>query len=269
VNFNQTAFETHRQVVPDGTFDLERLEGLFFLGNKPEALSNSKYREPQPDSEGMIELLEASYSFNATSMFEDTALAAKSVAIRQRFFGELLYSSLINQDSPVIENIVGQQTSIEQRIVVVTPVAITIAVLLVCMSIFMGYMVWATSVRRRPLNLLTDPGAVAGVASFVCDNRSVTKLSGNTPCASRCSPTSDDWRPAALRTRSLIALLCGMASIAVALLVLYVFSDKHQLYRSAFVYQMDVGIFEARVSPVGILATLSAVCVRTIPSPIH
>jgi hypothetical protein len=59
-----------------------------------------------------------------------------------------------------------------------------------------------------------------------------------------------------------------MTVVAAALSTLYILADRRQLSRSAFVYQMDIGIFEAKVSPTGIVATLSAVCVRTNPTPV-
>jgi hypothetical protein len=59
-----------------------------------------------------------------------------------------------------------------------------------------------------------------------------------------------------------------MAVVAAALSTLYILADRRQLYRSAFVYQMDIGIFEAKISPIGVVATLSAVCVRTNPTAV-
>jgi hypothetical protein len=148
--------------------------------------------------EGMEEILAAAYSSNTTSMITDTTFTAKAVALRQRFFGELIYSSLMSQKTPDLENVRSQKASIEQRIAVVTPVASTMAALLLCTAAPMSYMVWATTVRRRPINLLMDPVTVAGVALFLRNDRLVMTLTGSVNSARRCSSINGDWKPGAI-----------------------------------------------------------------------
>jgi hypothetical protein len=207
-------------------------------------------------------------SSNTTSMITDTTFTAKAVALRQRFFGELIYSSLMSQETPDLENVRSQKPSIEQDIAVVTLVASTMAALLLCTAASMSYMVWATTVRRRPLNLLMDPATVAGVALFLRNDRLVMTLTGSVNSARRHSSINRDWRPGAIRTISLTSLLCVMAVVAAAFSTLYILADRRHLYRSAFVYQTDIGIFEAKILPIGAVATLSAVCVRTTPTAV-
>jgi hypothetical protein len=47
----------------------------------------------------------------------------------------------MSQETPDLENVRGQKASIAQRIAVVTPVASTMAALLLCTAVFMSYMV--------------------------------------------------------------------------------------------------------------------------------
>jgi len=68
-----------------------------------------------------------------------------------------------------------------------------------------------------------------------------------------------DWRPPALHFRSLSALLFSIVAVAVTILILRHFAEKQQLYRTAFVYQVDLGVLNARLAPYSVIATLIAV----------
>lgn len=67
------------------------------------------------------------------------------------------------------------------------------------------------------------------------------------------------WKPALIRTWSMCALLVAVVLIAVAIITLEYFASRQQLYRSAFIYQLDLRAFNARFSPQSVLATLLAV----------
>jgi hypothetical protein len=70
----------------------------------------------------------------------------------------------------------------------------------------------------------------------------------------------NDWRPAMLRTRFLVSFMLLLALVASALIALRSYANKGQLYRSAFVYQVDVSLFKAQISPFSAIVTLLAVC---------
>ena len=67
------------------------------------------------------------------------------------------------------------------------------------------------------------------------------------------------WRPNVLRSWSIVALIFIRCLIAVAIIVVQHFASRQMLWRSAFVYQLDLRVFNARFSPQSILATLLAV----------
>jgi hypothetical protein len=71
--------------------------------------------------------------------------------------------------------------------------------------------------------------------------------------------TRRDWRPTPLKTISLLGLCFAFAAIAIALLTLQTFAAKQQLYRSAFVWQVDLRAFRASFSPHSFIATLIVV----------
>jgi hypothetical protein len=53
--------------------------------------------------------------------------------------------------------------------------------------------------------------------------------------------------------------MVAFAGLAAALLVLQNFAKREKLYNSAFVYELDVEVFKATVSPFSLLGTLIAV----------
>jgi hypothetical protein len=68
-----------------------------------------------------------------------------------------------------------------------------------------------------------------------------------------------DWRPSMLQKRWLTTLLIVLVIVATSLLVLRKLAIEQNLYRTAFVYQVDLGIFNANFSPHSVIATLIAV----------
>ncbi|KAI8939300.1 hypothetical protein NX059_003090 [Plenodomus lindquistii] len=68
-----------------------------------------------------------------------------------------------------------------------------------------------------------------------------------------------DWRPKMLLSRTLLTFLLVLVATTTALIVLRMISINGQLYRTAFVYQMGVGRFNAQISPISLTATLLAV----------
>jgi len=72
---------------------------------------------------------------------------------------------------------------------------------------------------------------------------------------------SSDWRPHMLHKRWLITLLFALAAVAIAILVLRGYAIEQKLYRTAFVYQVDLGLFQTSFSPHSVIATLIAVAI--------
>jgi hypothetical protein len=66
-----------------------------------------------------------------------------------------------------------------------------------------------------------------------------------------------DWRPSKLQKKWLTILLVILVIVA-TLLVLRELAFEHKLYRTAFVYQVDLDIFNAKFSPYPVIATLFA-----------
>jgi hypothetical protein len=70
-----------------------------------------------------------------------------------------------------------------------------------------------------------------------------------------------DWRPVMLHKRWLVTLLTVLVAIAIALLVLRRLATEGRLYRTAFVYQADLGLFNTSFSPHSVVTALIAVVI--------
>lgn len=169
VTFDTLDYKQRRQPLADGMLDIELLDQLTYKGNRPDYKVLSKVYGGYARLDGLLEPLTYSSNSNNTIMIRDGTLAEKSINLRGRFFTELVYSSLINQESSSLEAVSGESTTTEQRIVVATGVAAALAVLFLVAGCFLGYMMWAASIRRRPLLLKTDPATAAGVAVYFLD----------------------------------------------------------------------------------------------------
>ncbi|CAO2656417.1 Nn.00g052200.m01.CDS01 [Neocucurbitaria sp. VM-36] len=294
VAFDEIEFKNRRRKLSEDHLDLRYLEDLTFRGNKLGYLTRASVLKGNWAFEGLTESMVALYSFNTSSMLSDANFASQASRLRSRFFGELMLSSVTEQQVPVLENVPGQSTLFEQRIVVVTETAVTLSVLLLLLCLYLCYIFWGVAVRHRPLSLSLDPGTTFGTAAYLQNSISLSekqRLAAQTDVVrsqemSQVGSVSDsdsslkgpavttrsltdmrtrkislpkDWRPTLLRTRLLSALLLAFALVAVALIVLKHFADRQQLYRSAFLYQVDFGIFRAKFSPHSVIATLVAV----------
>jgi hypothetical protein len=62
-----------------------------------------------------------------------------------------------------------------------------------------------------------------------------------------------------LHKRWLATFLVGLGAIATCILVLRKFAREHRLYRTAFVYQVNLGLFNTSFSPHSVVAALVAV----------
>lgn len=72
-------------------------------------------------------------------------------------------------------------------------------------------------------------------------------------------PRTQDWRPRLLYSRSLLSFRFVLITTATALIILHSFVVKGQLYRSAFVYEVQVGTIKVQNPPISVGSTLLAV----------
>jgi hypothetical protein len=70
-----------------------------------------------------------------------------------------------------------------------------------------------------------------------------------------------DWRPSMLHKRWLVTLLMFLIALAISLMVLRKYGREGRLYRTAFVYQVNLGLFNTSFSPNSVVAALVAVII--------
>ncbi|KAF2851305.1 hypothetical protein T440DRAFT_554648 [Plenodomus tracheiphilus IPT5] len=165
--FDKDEFKARRKPLGDSTLDIEHADYLAFSGARPEYKSMSSAYGNYMVNAGLPEAIASSAQSNNTVMIHDSGLVEKAIRLRGRFFGELVYSSLTNREFPSINNITGQSTTIEQRIVVVLGVAAALAAMFFCVACYLFFMLWRASSTHRPLKLRTDPTTVAGVVDYL------------------------------------------------------------------------------------------------------
>ena len=82
--------------------------------------------------------------------------------MKGRFFTECLRDSLNNPRAVESTIVNGETTVIEERIIVLREIGITLAVLFFISSILLVFVYWTSQLHWRPLNLKTDPGSAVG-----------------------------------------------------------------------------------------------------------
>jgi hypothetical protein len=70
-----------------------------------------------------------------------------------------------------------------------------------------------------------------------------------------------DWRPSMLHKRWLATLLAVLIAVAITLMVLRRYAIEKRLYRTAFVHQFNLGLFNTSFSPHSVIAVLVAVAI--------
>ncbi|CBX98470.1 hypothetical protein LEMA_P098790.1 [Plenodomus lingam JN3] len=165
--FDQEEFKVRRKPLREGVLNLENAANLAFSGTRPEYKSLSSVYNHYQISSGLIEALAVPSQSNNTIMIHDDSLVAKATRLRGRFFGELVYSSLTTRENPNMENITGQSTRTEQRVVVIVGIGAALAAMFFCVACYLIFMIWKASPKSRALSLRTDPTTAAGMVDYI------------------------------------------------------------------------------------------------------
>jgi hypothetical protein len=166
VSFDEQEYNQTRVAIP-GTFlnvnELQTLSldpGWIYYMSLPEGTT-------RPSLGGPSIILGSFYNFNLTTMINDVDVGSKAARMKQRFFGEVLQSSLTQEGASQNDNIQGKIIVVERRVIVTGGVAIALAALLFSSFCLLVLIWWWSSLRRRPLNLRSDPATTTLIASLV------------------------------------------------------------------------------------------------------
>jgi hypothetical protein len=300
VKVDDVEFDKRRQPVPQSLLNQSHLQEHYIHGNWSKYMSQTRLFE-RGEITGPAALLSAWYKFNATNMAHAADLTERAKQIRQRFFGELLMSSVINAGTTVEQNFQGEKTVTQRRVIVVTETAIALASLFCASFLILVGIYFFSRPSRRPLQLSENPWTTVGAASLISSEPLPQSLSGHlasstsrksdtsalldtkfalrsgalrvvsttsrnreTPEEIAPNPNKSDQRPAVTRLRTMLTLLLYLVLLAVALAVLYDFARRSRLYQTAFIYRKELPFFNQRLStiaPYSIVPTFLAVCV--------
>ncbi|KAJ8110327.1 hypothetical protein OPT61_g6806 [Boeremia exigua] len=285
---------SHRVEVSGDLLDVDVVQQLTFGRDELGYLNRATALKRNLDFEGLSEALSAPFSFDIETMLHNSTLPDEAIRLSKRFFGELLISSMTEQQPKVLQSSKGLGTRIERRIVVVTEAAATLSVLLLLFSCYLLYLCFAGASRRRPLKLSSDPATLVGCGTYLQQNHKLSGLLGTAQAHRTQSDQTDfsestqylghrldkapqvgvkgytsvnevkrassqSWKPAIIKSWSICALFVAFILIGVAIIVLQNFASRQLLYRSAFIYRLDLRVFNARFSPQSVIATLLAV----------
>ncbi|KAH6629098.1 hypothetical protein C7974DRAFT_312103, partial [Boeremia exigua] len=174
VFFDEAEFLRNQQPLPTGMIDLDRLNELAFGKTWQKYLSVPGGVSGIQGFEGPSVLLAKTYSLVLENLLHNATLPERASRLRSRFFTELISSSVLDADIPVLKDISAKSIRAETRIVVVPGVSITLAILLFLAACYSFAMLWFVSGHRRPLDLDSDPGALAGIVPLTDVSSSLT-----------------------------------------------------------------------------------------------
>jgi hypothetical protein len=177
IEFNNTLFMEKRTTIPEALVNTSQLHDYGINSNWSNYLSQTvrdagKYTFNDSSQlptrfDGTAAILGAFYGWNMTSMIQQSDIPERATRIQERIFGELVHISLIQSGATVLVSKPGVVVEIQQRIVVLPEVAITVATLLIFSTVLLGLVAWLSRLRIRPLHLRQDPAVTLVTASFV------------------------------------------------------------------------------------------------------
>lgn len=117
-----------------------------------------------PRFSGMAPVLAALSNYNITSMLDDPDVAQRAARIKGRFLTETLRGAFNAPEFVHTDHTIGNATSLEERVIVLAEIGITLAALFFVSSVLMVVVYFSSRLRRRPLNLSADPASIIGLS---------------------------------------------------------------------------------------------------------
>ena len=117
-----------------------------------------------PGLSGMGPLFAALLGFDISSMIQDPGLGRRAATIKGRFVTETLREVFTNSTLVKTEDLEGEATVVETRVVVLTEIGFTLAGLFFASFVLMIVVFWRSRLAHRPMNLRSDPSSVVGLS---------------------------------------------------------------------------------------------------------
>lgn len=117
-----------------------------------------------PGFAGMAPLLGAMYGFDLNAAMNDFDISERIKRVKGRFLNECLHGTLAGVTILGQEKVMGKVKVVQQRVVVLREIGITIAALFFGSTILLLSVFLTSRLAFRPLNLHTDPGSTVGLS---------------------------------------------------------------------------------------------------------
>ncbi|KAJ5888389.1 hypothetical protein N7495_008430 [Penicillium taxi] len=277
ISFNESEYEQNKVSIPETLVNTTQFQDLSLNADWATYMISIIWAETA-EMGGAAVLLGAPYSYNMTELVRDPDLIATAAKVKQRHFGEVIQSALIQKGASHRVSMQGTVDIVETRVVVQDGPAIALGILLAISLLLLLAVWWLSRLQRRPLNLHKDPATVIGIAYLIAQNMRARsgflplrqpskvelqkKLGGevySTDFQGLCQTTaikaedqkesqSENGTPMILRLPALLALVLVLALVIVGVAVLYHYAENSRLYGESFVYQVRFSFLSSSVS---------------------
>lgn len=180
ISFSEKEFLRNRIPMGEDMLNTSQVHALF---NNPQWASYSAMSSFW-SHQSAIPLTE-SYDDDFSALTDDQNLLSRAESIFVRFFAELLQSSILQENSPQLNDVQGHIGSFEKRIVVVPNIGITLSVLFALNAFLLLLLSRKTRPCSRPLNLETNASSVLSVARLMTAGKLDMDLWQTMPLAKR------------------------------------------------------------------------------------
>lgn len=291
ISFDESEFQRNKALLPETLVNTTDFQDLM-LNEDWASYMVSILRADTAMMGGGAVLLGALYYYNTSNLVHDPDLVLSAGSAKQRYFGEVLQASLDQGKASQQVSLQGSIHSVQTRVVVQAGPAIALGVLFAISFILLLSIWFFSRLQQRPLNLNKDPATTTGIAYLIAQSRGIQSIfsmfkqpSTNNLQANlageyfytdsrglfRTYPVerpklnttqSENGTPMLLRLPALLGLSLSLVLVVVGVSVLYHYADSAVLYGKAFVYQIQLSVFNSgmsSVAPFSMIPTIIAV----------
>jgi hypothetical protein len=176
ISLDVDELRAHRSEVSNDRLDMDKIQEVTFGRGKLDYLHRATTLSSGWAYEGVSEALSALYSFSITDMLGSKTLAAEAARLGSRFFNELVFSGMTEQQTAALKSFPAQSTKLERRLVVVTETAATLSVLLLLFACYLLLLCRIGSTHRRPLRLNNDPATTFSAGAYMQQHPRIHQL---------------------------------------------------------------------------------------------
>ncbi|KAI5198770.1 hypothetical protein E4T39_06562 [Aureobasidium subglaciale] len=167
VTFDQQESFRNRQLLDPSVYNISQLRESFFSSNWTARFLTSGSEAPVFDGPLISIAASSKYNSDPARLINSTTLPQEANRIYQQFLGEMLLAALSRGLEKSAETVLGKLVVLERRIVVNTGFGIALTTIMLISSVCVVLVAYFTSLERRVLNLIQDPGTISAATALV------------------------------------------------------------------------------------------------------